>query len=64
MQIWTEVIDDETLNILHIHVNDTSDMATMDSAFVHPGESLDNFKEFKNDMSGRPLKYKILVYIP
>ena len=62
MDIWTEQIDPETLNILHIHVNDTSEQVTFDVAYVHQDETLDNFTEFGTDMSGRPLKYKILVH--
>jgi len=34
MEIWTEVIDHQTLNIVHIHVNDTSDTITLDVRYV------------------------------
>ena len=30
----------ETLNIIHIHVNDTSDMVTFDVAYLHENEKL------------------------
>ena len=43
MDIWTEVIDFETLNIVHIHVNDTSNTVSIDSAFVHPQEPIEMF---------------------
>ena len=62
MDIWTEQVDAETLNIVHIHVNDTADQVTIDVAFVHENESPADFTEFRTDMSGRPLRYKILVH--
>ena len=37
VDIWTEVIDFETLNIIHIHVNDMSDSITMDVRYVNEG---------------------------
>lgn len=55
------MIDGETLNLVHIHVNDTSDEAAFDVAYVHDQENIQAFKEFKTDSYGRPLKYKILV---
>lgn len=65
IEIWTEAdLTDqalETLNIFHLHVNDTSEEVTFDVAYMHDGESLEQFAEFKNDMSGRPLKYKIII---
>lgn len=44
-----------------MHVNDTSEEVTFDLAYMHDGESLEQFEEFKTDMSGRPLKYKIII---
>lgn len=43
MRIWTQKVDGETLNIVHIHVNDTSDEVTLDVAYMHEGESLESF---------------------
>lgn len=61
MEIWTHQIDHETLNIVHIHVNDTSDEVTLDLAYMHSNEQIENHQEFKTDISGKPLKYKIVV---
>jgi hypothetical protein len=61
LDIWTSKIDEETLNILHIHVNDTSDQVTFDVAYMHDGEDISKFTEFSVDVTGRPLRYKILV---
>lgn len=59
--IWTQKIDSETLNIVHLHVNDTSDEVTLDVAYMHDEEKLSDFMEFKVDAAGKPLKYKIIV---
>lgn len=44
VDIWTQIDPTdqafETLNILHIHVNDTSDEVTFDVAYMHDGEDL------------------------
>ena len=61
LDIWTQQIDEETLNIVHIHVNDTSDQVTFDIAYMHDGEDISKFEQFSVDVSGRPLRYKILV---
>lgn len=61
MEIWSQKIDDETLNIVHIHVNDTSEEVTLDIAYMHPGEKIEQHQQFKVDLSGKPLKYKIIV---
>lgn len=49
VDIWTEVIDHETLNIIHFHVNDTSDSVTLDVAFMHDGEDITSFNTFGTD---------------
>jgi len=61
VDIWTQTIDFETLNIIHFHVNDTSDEVTLDVSYMHEGENLESFYTFKSDFEGRPLKYKIIV---
>ena len=61
VDIWTQVIDHETLNIIHFHVNDTSDEVTLDVVYMHQGEDVKEFYTFGEDVYGRPLKYKIIV---
>merc|ERR1712048_1482289 len=68
IQIWTHQFKPQILNILHMHVNDTSDEVSLDVRYVMPEEKekieKDNFtdEKFDNDVSGRPLRYKILVH--
>jgi hypothetical protein len=49
-------------NIVHIHINDTSDEVPIDVEYL----SNYNYKmrdiSFKKDISGVPLRYKILVW--
>lgn len=56
LDVWTQLDPfdkaGETVNIMHIHVNDTSEQVTFDTACMHEGEKLGQFQEFKTDMSG------------
>ena len=65
IEVWTQIdptdIAQETINIIHIHVNDTSDQVTFDLAYLHDNEKLGQHQSFAADFSGRPLKYKIVV---
>lgn len=61
VDIYTHREDNETLNIIHFHVNDTSDSVTLEVKYMHDNENLEEHKEFGVDMQGRPLKYKIIV---
>ena len=65
MKIWTSLVADdpagETVSIFHIHVNDTSDQVTFDTAYMHDNESLADFQAFGTDMSGQRLNYKIIM---
>lgn len=61
VDIWTQVMDFETINIIHLHVNDTSDEVTLSVSYMHEGEEMKDFMTFGNDLQGRALKYKIIV---
>ena len=43
LDIWSTKLDEETLNIIHLHVNDTSDQVTFDVAYMHDGEDISKF---------------------
>lgn len=49
------------LNLLHIHLNDTSDQVTVDVEYMQDHQGIQDFKEFKVDYTGQILRYKILV---
>lgn len=40
------------LNILHIHINDTSDEVSIDVAYMQDDETIKDFEEFKVDYTG------------
>lgn len=61
VEIWTQMIDFETINIIHFHVNDTSDEVTLSVSYMHEGEEMKDFMKFGKDLQGRALKYKIIV---
>ena len=49
------------LNICHVHINDMSDMVTVSVSYMEPGHSVKDFYSFDKDVTGRALRYKILV---
>lgn len=50
------------LNIVHVHINDTSDTVTVNVAYMLEGHSVKDFTTtFEKDISGQDLRYKILV---
>lgn len=69
VKLWTVQPAKDLLNIIHIHLNDTSDEATVDVSCLTSeldvlliDENDFSGQEFKKDVSGKPLRYKILVY--
>ena len=75
MLLWTNVLNKDMLNVVHMHVNDTSDSVAIDLKYVQDDEYnvesktgavdlkvLDFSKEtFKTDETGTVLRYKVLV---
>ena len=61
VQLWTAEYKEDTLNIIHMHVNDMSDEVPVDVVYMHKGETVENHREFAYDVSGRMLRYKILI---
>lgn len=49
------------LNIIHIHVNDTSDEVTVECDYMKAESNIEEYFEFKPDVAGQILRYKILV---
>ena len=69
MKLWTSKLPGNILNIMHIHLNDTSEEATVDVTCItnHDEVTLLDKGDYSNqtfpkDASGKPLRYKILVY--
>jgi len=49
------------LNIVHVHLNDMGDEATVEVDYMTEGQKIEDFHKFDLDISGRPLRYKIIV---
>ena len=68
VKLWTHLFKPSILNILHMHVNDTSEEVSLDVRCIMPGEEENTLKDdysnetFDLDATGRPLRFKILVH--
>ena len=60
IKVYTTLYNKDILNILHIHLNDTSQEITIDSEFLEKNENILNHKIFTTDATGRRLTYKLI----
>ena len=60
IKVYTTLYSKDILNILHIHLNDTSQEITIDSEFLEKDENILNHKIFTTDAMGKRLTYKLL----
>ena len=60
IKVYTTLYNKDILNILHIHINDTSQEITIDSEFLEKNEPILNHKVFPVDSIGQQLKYKLI----
>eukprot|EP00347_Sterkiella_histriomuscorum_P004825 403358945 len=60
-KIYTSEFSGNMLNIIHVHVNDTSEEVGIDVAYMEEEQTIKDFEEFKVDYTGQVLRYKILV---
>eukprot|EP00340_Litonotus_pictus_P012286 CAMPEP_0170537538 /NCGR_PEP_ID=MMETSP0209-20121228/102771_1 /TAXON_ID=665100 ORGANISM="Litonotus pictus, Strain P1" /NCGR_SAMPLE_ID=MMETSP0209 /ASSEMBLY_ACC=CAM_ASM_000301 /LENGTH=784 /DNA_ID=CAMNT_0010839053 /DNA_START=33 /DNA_END=2388 /DNA_ORIENTATION=+ len=60
LKIYTTLYSKDIVNILHIHLNDTSSEIRVDSVFLENDEAPEHHKEFKIDSFGKKLNYKFL----
>jgi hypothetical protein len=60
MKVYTCLYSKDIVNLIHIHLNDTSEEIAVDSVFMNPNESPEQYKEFKKDAFGKTLNYKFL----
>ena len=61
VKIFTNEHEKGMLNILHVHIEDMSDEVTLEVLYMGDGEKVSLYEEFKADVTGRTLRYKILV---
>jgi hypothetical protein len=60
MKVYTCLYSQNIVNIVHIHLNDTSESIAVDSYFLEKNESVSDFKKFDIDVTGKKLNYKFL----
>ena len=60
IKVYTTLYSKDILNILHIHLNDTSQEITVDSEFLEKDDKILNHKVFTLDAMGKRLTYKFL----
>lgn len=60
MKVYTCLFSQNIVNIVHIHLNDTSESIAVDSFFLEKQDSISDFKKFEVDMTGKKLNYKFL----
>jgi len=61
VHIYTCEQSKSILNIVHCHINDSSDSVTVDVAYMGDGELVSAYHDFDKDYAGMKLRYKILV---
>ena len=60
IKVYTTLHTKDIINILHIHLNDTSQEITIDSEFLEKDENVLDHKVFLMDATGKKLTYKLL----
>ena len=60
IKVYTTFYNKDIVNILHIHLNDTSQEITIDSEFLEKNDNILNHKIFTTDITGRRLTYKLI----
>ena len=61
MVVFTSKYKEDMLNIVHIHLNDVSEEVTVDVACMKEDQSLKEFEQFPLDVTGKPLRYRLIV---
>jgi hypothetical protein len=60
LKIFTALYNKDIVNIIHIHLNDTSDSVAVDNIFLEKNEKPEDHKNFGLDALERKLNYKFL----
>jgi len=60
LKVYTSMYNKDIVNIIHIHLNDTSEEISVDSLFLEKSEMASDHKNFKLDVTGKKLNYKFI----
>lgn len=60
LKVFTSMFNKDIVNIIHIHLNDTSEEISVDSLFLEKSEMVTDHKNFNLDAQGKKLNYKFI----
>lgn len=60
LKVYTTLYNKDIVNIIHIHLNDTSEEIAVESVFLDKKDSVSDYKHFNVDSLGKKLNYKFL----
>jgi len=60
LKVYTCMFNKDIINIIHIHLNDTSEEIAVDSLFLEKSEMASDHKKFVVDAQGKMLNYKFI----
>ena len=60
LKVYTTMYDKNTINILHFHLNDTSEDITIEANYLENEEKILNYKFSFEDSNGRLLTYRLI----
>jgi len=60
LKVYTSLYNKDIVNIIHMHLNDTSEEIALDSVFLEKNDDILKHKNFEVDYRGKKLNYKLL----
>ena len=60
MKVYSALYNQNIVNVLHIHIDDTNESIAVDSFFLDKDENENDYKNFSKDIKGKKLDYKFL----
>lgn len=60
LKIYTNMYSKDIVNVLHIHLNDTSQEISVDSVSLNSNDNVSEHRIFKKDFNGKELDYKLI----
>lgn len=60
LKIYTNMYSKDIVNVLHIHLNDTSQEISVDSVSLNNNDNVSEHRVFKKDFTGKELDYKLI----
>ena len=60
IKVYTTLYNKDILNVLHIHLNDTSQEISIDTVFLEKNDHIENYKSSSIDAMGKRLTYRII----